>query len=298
MVPIVWIGVIGLVAIFSLGYAEVGQIGQTLAELKESAIKNNIEVVCKRQEIAEYKMSNSVLSNIKGVSSYNFETDTKFYGVMISVPLPFYFSYRKGLQLKNSELEKVKQEIITKVEWLYYEYCNLYERLQVAEKKAADQKSHWNNISVCKDVIEAEKEYRESQLRLTRAQRNLENVKVKIEVATATVKQREIKLTKLKKLYEYNRVEEDEVTKAREDLESKKGILIDLQMQEANLIDEIELLKMEMEQKKRYCQVAKEQTLSQAERDYKLALHVNGKPKLTHFWQWKLTHPCKKSDQK
>ncbi|MEW6620447.1 MAG: hypothetical protein AB1422_14120 [bacterium] len=25
-----------------------------------------------------------------------------------------------------------------------------------------------------------------------------------------------------------------------------------------------------------------------------VAASVNGKPKLTHFWQWKLTHPCKK----
>ena len=267
MGQIIWIVVTSML-IANLGYA--GEL-PTLDELKESAVKNNIEIICKRQEIGVYKLSNSILSNIEGVSSYNFETDTKFYGVKLSLPLPFYFSYKSGLRLKEKELERIKQEVISRLEGLYSEYLNLCEKLQVAEIESMNKKSRWNTISICKEVIESEKVYRETQLRLTEAQRKFENLKVKLEFATATVREREVKLKNIEKLYSYNRVEKDEVIKAKEELEAKKGFLLDLQMQEANLIDELELLKMDVECKEAFCQVARDQTLSQSEKDYKMA---------------------------
>lgn len=268
MGQIVWL--IILVLISNTSFA---QDFPSLEELKQFALKNNIEILCKRQEIAEYKITNSIWNNIKGVSSYNFESGSKFYGVMVSLPLLSWFSYYQGLQLMEKELERVIQEVITKLEGLYYEYCNLYENIQIINKEVKYKKGSLDNISTSKDVIESEKVYKESQLILDRTQRKLENIKSNIEIATFTVRERERKLIKFEKLFECKRVEEDEVVKVREELEIKRMALLGLQMEQANLTDEIELLKMDVENKKRFYEATKAETMNRVDQDYNRAVY-------------------------
>lgn len=268
MGQIVWLMI--LILISNISFA---QDFPSLEELKQSALKNNIEIICKRHEITEYKMTNSIVNNVKGVSSYNFESGDTFYGVMVSFPLLSWFSYRQGLQLKESELERIIQEVITKLEELYDKYCNLYEKVQIINKEVKYKKASLDNISTSKDVIESEKVYRESQLALDKAQRKLENIKYNIEIATSTVKERERKFIKFEKLFEYKRVEEDEIIKVREELKEKIKLLFDLQMQEINLIDEIELLKRDVENKKRFYEATKAEIMNRMDQDYNLVVY-------------------------
>lgn len=108
---ILWLGL-------AAGRLRCGEL-VSLEELIESATRNNIRVKLAEKDLDMFKAESSLLNNLRATSSYNFETQTYFYGVTFSVPFGYYQARKANVEYKKTEIERVKSDVVREIEDLY-----------------------------------------------------------------------------------------------------------------------------------------------------------------------------------
>lgn len=93
-----------------------------LDELKQIALENNLDLKIKKQEIMNYKVEDSIFEKVRFASSYNFETNSTFVGVIASVPLSYFKAYKEELKYRDLLFAKECQKIFKEIEDIYYNY--------------------------------------------------------------------------------------------------------------------------------------------------------------------------------
>jgi hypothetical protein len=151
-------------------------------------LQNNAEIQVKRQEIEVHKSENSILHNIRLSSAYNFETQTAFYGVVISLPLNIFDLRKKRIEYLEKELEKLIHEKETELEKLYYLWHDYQDQLFVKrlenQKKKEDLNRkrtllEYNKIDLW-EAEEAKIEYQFSLYEVSKLEKNLQKIESQI----------------------------------------------------------------------------------------------------------------------
>jgi len=134
------LSIIFLVALLCLYSREVYSDDlPSLDDLKKSLAQNNIEVKVKHQEIKAYQSKNSILQFIRATGSYNFETQTSFYGFVVSIPINILDLRGKEIKEKELELQQLVQEKEGELEELYYTWLDYQDLLPVRKAKATEK---------------------------------------------------------------------------------------------------------------------------------------------------------------
>lgn len=94
----------------------------SLEELKEAALKYNLTIKTKEEELKAIAAQQSLFNALRLSSSYNFETDSRFFGVTVSLPFGFWGERAKYLKYKQQTLEEERQAVLFEIEDLYLRY--------------------------------------------------------------------------------------------------------------------------------------------------------------------------------
>ncbi len=159
-----------------------------LGMLKAAALKNNLGLKVKEGEFAAVEAQSSLLNNVKITSSYNFETNTTFYGATLSIPFGFFADRRKYLAYKKTGLEEARRDILTQVEEVYSDYevlrrqTEIYEvELKEAELEFMLAKEGFAHDRIEKaELIRAEKVFKETLFELFKINQDTELLKRKL----------------------------------------------------------------------------------------------------------------------
>lgn len=156
-----------------------------IERLRESALRNNIEIRMAEEALEVFTAESSILNNIRASSSYNFETQTYFYGFTCSIPFGFFKERRCVIDYKKLEIEKAKREVMRELEDLYLSYVILDREISVyktalgkAELNYELAREDFKYDRILKgDFIEAEKEFLRASYELFKAGMGLKGIK-------------------------------------------------------------------------------------------------------------------------
>ena len=159
----------------------------SLDELK-SHLTNNIEIQTKQQEIKAYRSSSSIFNNIRAAASYNFETQSSFYGLIASIPINTLTLRGKEIAHKKLELQQLIQEKEKEIEGLYYTWLDHQDLLPIREMEVKEKEREVERKRILLDhekidpwtLSLVEKEYHLSVYELNGLKRDIQEVESQI----------------------------------------------------------------------------------------------------------------------
>jgi len=156
-----------------------------LDKLKEGALRNNVRIRMAEEAVEVFTAESSILNNIRASASYNFETDTYFYGVTGSIPFGFFTARRCAMGYKRFEVERTKEEVFREIEDLYLRYILLSKEIGVYKTsidkaglryKLAREDYRVNKI-LKTDFVEAKKEKMKADYEFFKVKEELKSIK-------------------------------------------------------------------------------------------------------------------------
>lgn len=159
-----------------------------LEELKASALKNNLSIKTKEEELKAIEAQESVFNYARFTSSYNFETQSQFYGVTVSIPFNFFGAKSKYLNFKRLNLEEAKQSLLFELEDLYLKYQSKNKELMVYETNFKEQKLKYriakvgfkHNRLAQEELLKQEGEFKKAEAELFKARQELRSLEERL----------------------------------------------------------------------------------------------------------------------
>lgn len=155
-----------------------------LDELKKSCLLNNLSLKIKQEELRLSQAKESILNHIRLSSSYNFETQSQFYGVTASFPFDFFGNKARYLRFNQLVLEQAKQCLLFELEDLYLKYQAKSRDILVYEMNFKKQELRYRSAKIGfkhhrinqEELLSQELELRKQEAELVKLRQELESL--------------------------------------------------------------------------------------------------------------------------